>query len=111
MRLPGLAHLVAVERSFTLPLACYLRYVSYTGERAFAQAGLMPVRPSIRARVAVRFNRRAPDMVPRSPTRSTGGQMAHDPAAVRTETPDDVMKIVKDRDVRFIRLWFTDVLG
>src|SRR6187551_3424151 len=23
----------------------------------------------------------------------------------------DVAKIVKDRDVRFIRLWFTDVLG
>ena len=37
--------------------------------------------------------------------------MAEDPAAVRTETPDDVMKVVKDRDVRFIRLWFTDVLG
>ena len=34
-----------------------------------------------------------------------------DTAAVRTETPDDVMKVVKDRDVRFIRLWFTDVLG
>src|SRR4029078_3747680 len=50
-------------------------------------------------------------MVPRSPTRPTGGQMAEDPAAVRTETPDDVMKVVKDRDVRFIRLWFTDVLG
>ena len=37
--------------------------------------------------------------------------MAQDPAAARTETPDDVMKVVKDRDVRFIRLWFTDVLG
>src|SRR4029078_6350380 len=50
-------------------------------------------------------------MVPRSPTRPTGGQMAEDPAAVRTETPDDVMKVVKDRDVRFSRLWCTDVLG
>src|SRR5712691_13194993 len=37
--------------------------------------------------------------------------MADNPAAERTETPDDVMKVVKDRDVRFIRLWFTDVLG
>ena len=31
--------------------------------------------------------------------------------AVRTESPDDVIKVVQDRDVRFIRLWFTDVLG
>ena len=37
--------------------------------------------------------------------------MADSPSAVRTETTDDVMKVVKDRDVRFIRLWFTDVLG
>ena len=37
--------------------------------------------------------------------------MADNPAAARPETPDDVMKVVKDRDVRFIRLWFTDVLG
>jgi glutamine synthetase len=26
-------------------------------------------------------------------------------------TPEDVKRIVEDRDVRFIRLWFTDVLG
>src|SRR3954464_14800173 len=37
--------------------------------------------------------------------------MADSPSAVSTETADDVMKVVKDRDVRFIRLWFTDVLG
>ena len=37
--------------------------------------------------------------------------MADNLAAARAETPDDVMKVVKDRDVRFIRLWFTDVLG
>src|SRR5204862_5315250 len=37
--------------------------------------------------------------------------MAHSPSAVRTETADDVMKVVSERDVRFIRLWFTDVLG
>ena len=37
--------------------------------------------------------------------------MADNSAAARTQTPDDVMKVVKDRDVRFIRLWFTDVLG
>src|SRR3954468_5912490 len=37
--------------------------------------------------------------------------MADNPAAGRTETADDVMKVVKDRDIRFIRLWFTDVLG
>src|SRR5919108_1294840 len=29
----------------------------------------------------------------------------------RPETADDVIKLVKDNDVRFIRLWFTDVLG
>jgi glutamine synthetase len=28
-----------------------------------------------------------------------------------TSTPADVKQIVEDRDVRFIRLWFTDVLG
>ena len=27
------------------------------------------------------------------------------------KTPDDVKRIVDDRDVRFIRLWFTDILG
>src|SRR5881628_3221148 len=31
--------------------------------------------------------------------------------AIRTETADDVLKVVEDSDVRFIRLWFTDVLG
>jgi glutamine synthetase len=29
----------------------------------------------------------------------------------RPETAADVIKLVKDNDVRFIRLWFTDVLG
>ena len=29
----------------------------------------------------------------------------------RIETADDVIKAVADHDVRFIRLWFTDVLG
>ncbi len=27
------------------------------------------------------------------------------------QTPQDVMSIVEERDVRFIRLWFTDILG
>src|SRR6478672_8609249 len=31
--------------------------------------------------------------------------------AIRTETADDVKKVVNENDVRFIRLWFTDVLG
>ena len=35
--------------------------------------------------------------------------MADEP--LRTETADDVIKAVADNDVRFIRLWFTDVLG
>jgi glutamine synthetase len=26
-------------------------------------------------------------------------------------TEKDVLKIVKERDVKFIRLWFTDILG
>src|ERR1700759_43448 len=26
-------------------------------------------------------------------------------------TPDDVISIVAERDIRFIRLWFTDILG
>src|SRR2546429_7761954 len=37
--------------------------------------------------------------------------MADSPSAVRTETADDVMKVVSERGVRFIRLWFTDILG
>jgi glutamine synthetase len=32
-------------------------------------------------------------------------------AKVATKTPDDVKQVVEDRDVRFIRLWFTDILG
>src|SRR5207247_9167857 len=31
--------------------------------------------------------------------------------ADQPKTVDDVMKLVADRDVRFIRLWFTDILG
>src|SRR5215217_4389626 len=47
----------------------------------------------------------------RGTTRQPEDRMADSPSAVTTETPDDVQKVVKDRDVRFIRLWFTDVLG
>ena len=31
--------------------------------------------------------------------------------AVQTNTPEDVFAAVKENDVRFVRLWFTDVLG
>ena len=31
--------------------------------------------------------------------------------AVQTNTPEDVFKAVSENDVRFVRLWFTDVLG
>jgi glutamine synthetase len=31
--------------------------------------------------------------------------------AERPQTPDDVKAIVEERDIRFIRFWFTDVLG
>ncbi|MCB0830517.1 MAG: glutamine synthetase [Solirubrobacterales bacterium] len=31
--------------------------------------------------------------------------------AVQTNTPEDVFEAVKEHDVRFVRLWFTDVLG
>jgi glutamine synthetase len=31
--------------------------------------------------------------------------------AVQTNTPEDVFQAVKENDVRFVRLWFTDVLG
>src|SRR5437667_10889817 len=38
--------------------------------------------------------------------------MAKNPGdASPTQTPDDVRRLVVDRDVRFIRLWFTDILG
>src|SRR5207247_9662871 len=52
------------------------------------------------------------DMVPPPqvpPLEEEEQRMADD--AIRTETADDVLKVVKDSDVRFIRLWFTDVLG
>src|SRR3954453_24151762 len=65
-----------------------------------------------------RFTREAADMVrpPRglwpAPSRDTRRiEMADSTNAVRTETPDDERKFVKDRDVRFIRLWLADVLG
>ncbi|MGH2992878.1 MAG: glutamine synthetase beta-grasp domain-containing protein, partial [Solirubrobacterales bacterium] len=32
-------------------------------------------------------------------------------SAPRTESADDVKSLVAERDVRFIRLWFTDILG
>src|ERR687893_899865 len=32
-------------------------------------------------------------------------------AADRPQTPDDVKALVQDRGIRFIRLWFTDILG
>jgi len=31
--------------------------------------------------------------------------------AVQTNTPDEVFEAVREHDVRFVRLWFTDVLG
>src|ERR671924_1724268 len=31
--------------------------------------------------------------------------------ADQPQTADDVKKVVQDRDIRFIRLWFTDILG
>src|SRR5438067_286566 len=29
----------------------------------------------------------------------------------RIHTPEDVMALVEERDIRFIRMWFTDILG
>ncbi|MDX6654531.1 MAG: glutamine synthetase, partial [Solirubrobacterales bacterium] len=31
--------------------------------------------------------------------------------ADRPQTAEDVIALVKEHDVRFVRLWFTDVLG
>src|SRR5918911_203793 len=33
------------------------------------------------------------------------------PSADRPQSPDDVKALVEERGVRFIRLWFTDILG
>src|ERR1051325_479442 len=33
------------------------------------------------------------------------------PETDRPQTAEDVIAVVRERDVRFIRLWFTDVLG
>ena len=48
-------------------------------------------------------------MVPWTGCRS--GQGYGSPVADTPKTADDVKKIVSEQDVRFIRLWFTDVLG
>ena len=32
-------------------------------------------------------------------------------SADQPQTADDILKIVKERDIRFIRFWFTDILG
>jgi glutamine synthetase len=37
--------------------------------------------------------------------------VSDDAAKITTETADDVLAIVAERGVRFVRLWFTDVLG
>src|SRR4051794_12140425 len=100
--------------SFTLLLAGYLPDVSYSA----AVGKWQPRRWGIRPPAPRRFTRRTADMVrlPRghspAPSRDRRRtEMADSPNAVRTETADDVVKAVKDRAVRFIRLWFTDVLG
>jgi glutamine synthetase len=31
--------------------------------------------------------------------------------AEQPKTADDVKSIVEDQDIRFVRLWFTDILG
>src|SRR3712207_7316529 len=31
--------------------------------------------------------------------------------ADQPKTADDVMSLVKDQEIRFVRLWFTDILG
>src|SRR5918996_7785 len=86
---------IVMGGAFTLPLAGYLRGVS---------KGIAGTDRS----QAARGGEHAADMVPASrvPDRD-GGPMADK----RPETADDVIKLVQDRDVRFIRLWFTDVLG
>ena len=37
--------------------------------------------------------------------------MTPEPASTRTATAEDVIATVAERNVRFVRLWFTDVLG
>jgi glutamine synthetase len=38
-------------------------------------------------------------------------EQAEDDLPEHNMTPDDVIALVKERDVRFVRLWFTDILG
>ena len=112
--------------AFTLLLASYLLYVSYsarTGRRASTAEGRSDLEYVPRGRVWFTDARRrygsalavasarhppaGPPVAHETDWRTDGRQ----PQPRERETPDDVMKVVKDRDVRFIRLWFTDVLG
>ena len=38
-------------------------------------------------------------------------QLMKKEAEMSKRTKEDILKLVKDKDVKFIRLWFTDVLG
>src|SRR5213080_3763779 len=49
----------------------------------------------------------------RAPPRRTSTSSKERPAAMaeQPKTASDVLKIANERNVRFVRLWFTDVLG
>src|SRR5215218_4709980 len=89
--------------AFTLLLAAYLLDVSYTSFGGWIQAGLeLFSLPVLRRSAPFRFIRLS---LRPSPARRQRG-MADQPRSAA-----DVIELVREHDVRFIRLWFTDVLG
>src|SRR5215210_6987002 len=96
--LPGRppAPLCAPNPAITLLLGGYLPLVSSVSDAAVKCAP--PVHTYERA-ARIRFARI---------TRPGRGEPMAD---ARPQTADDVLKSVADNDIRFIRLWFTDVLG
>ena len=80
------------------------RYAPWARGRASGSRRRLGLEPAAAARRAAR---------PAGPCRSTRPS-EHRAAAVADnapKTPQDVQQIVEDRGVRFIRLWFTDILG
>src|SRR5262249_34360793 len=96
------------------PLASYLPDVSYSAEKRLTQ-GVYRVRaPALdRMTIAPASSRTRPAGGIRPPRRyrSALDMTTEVQQTDRPSSGEDVKRIVEERDVRFIRLWFTDILG
>src|SRR3954447_26555532 len=71
-------------------------------------AGILPDRW---ARSACRILSRGPPRRSRGRSSVPGMSVLDDRDTAAPRTADDVIALCAERDVRFVRLWFTDVLG